>query len=207
MPDRLEFVFAGVLLAAFVIFTLVIVEVSNTDQQLLSGLTTFFSTLLSICAALIIGRYLYRYQVRQSDKKRREELEELIRQELRGMLSTLQDLETIGHDGTREDVESSVRSQRQVYLSPIILEEASKSGLFPTELSYNFVLLSGYIHTHNMTMGMFHSSLSAGSPIMSAHANSVADIQNNIIHNCKALLSELEDEPDDLKTTPQEQGI
>jgi hypothetical protein len=64
--------YAGVLSVAVALYTLG-VALASLDQ-LLAWLDTLFSTILSVFSALVIGLTLFRYQTRETDRKKREDL-------------------------------------------------------------------------------------------------------------------------------------
>lgn len=62
--------YAAVFLVAVALYT-VGVTLASLDQ-LLAWLDTLFSTILSVFSAIVIGLALFRYQSRETDRKKRE---------------------------------------------------------------------------------------------------------------------------------------
>jgi hypothetical protein len=106
----------AVLVAALVgVYTLVVLLASPED--LIGWLSTLVSTVASVWAALVLGLILFQHQIRVTDRKKKEQLEELLKTEL---------------GEARRLIEKYRTNKTQYvlhYTHPLIVEEAARSGL------------------------------------------------------------------------------
>src|SRR5919112_1959699 len=79
---------AGAIISVAVAFYTAGVALASLDQ-LLGWLNTLLSTVLSVFSALVIGLALFRYQTKQTDHKKREEIVILLESELEELRRSL----------------------------------------------------------------------------------------------------------------------
>ena len=122
-------------------------------DQLLGWLNTLFSTILSVFSALVIGLALFRYQIRETDRKKREELAALLETELRELRRGLLDSRTFVPDEVLEDLRSSASHEIRLSIHhphPLVIEEAARSGLFGAETTAAMLVLAREMRAHNL---------------------------------------------------------
>src|SRR5215216_7771039 len=110
-------VLVGILVAGY---TLVVLLFAPGD--LLGWFSTLVSTVASVWAALLIGLVLFQHQTQETDRKKKKELEELLKTELDEVRRPMERFRTDAPD-----------QYVLHYTHPLIVEEAARSGLFDTE--------------------------------------------------------------------------
>jgi hypothetical protein len=136
----------AVLVAALVgIYSLVVLLVSPDD--LISWLSTLVSTVASVWAALVLGLILFQHQIQVTDRKKKEELEELLKTELSEVRRLIEKYRTDVPDGapTSHGMQYVLH-----YTHPLIVEEAARSGLFDTEQTTVMLTLARNMRQHNL---------------------------------------------------------
>jgi len=127
----------AVLVAALVgVYTLGVLLV--LPDGLIGWLSTLVSTVASVWAALVLGLILFQHQIQVTDRKKKEELEELLKTEL-GEVRRL--LEMYRTDKTQYVLH---------FTHPLIVEEAARSGLFDTEQTSEMLILARMMRQHNV---------------------------------------------------------
>ena len=127
----------AVLVAALVgVYTLVVLLVSPED--LIGWFSTLVSTVASVWAALVLGLILFQHQIQVTDRKKKEELEELLRTEL----------------GEARRLLEKYRTDKTQYVlhftHPLIVEEAARSGLFDAQQTSEMLILARMMRQHNV---------------------------------------------------------
>jgi energy-converting hydrogenase A subunit M len=130
---RVQAVLVGVLLG---VYTVVVLLVSPED--LIGWFSTLASTVASVWAALVLGLFLFQHQTQATDRKKKEELEKLLKTEL-GEVSRL--MGRLRTDKTRYVLH---------FTHPLIVEEAARSGLFDTEQTSVMLTLARLMRQHNV---------------------------------------------------------
>ena len=124
---------------AFVFITELVIEFAQ--QELAEWLITVAATAIGAVLALALALYQFGYQQRETTNARREELRKLIRAELE---DTAQELENQYANRPPEVGDTAL-----VYVQPLILEQAVKSGLFSTSLTQDLLSAVRQFHTYN----------------------------------------------------------
>ena len=141
------------LVAALVgVYTLVVWLVSPGD--LIGWFSTLVSTVPSVWAALLIGLILFQHQTQETDRKKKEELEELLKTELGEVRRVIETARTVVPDAALETTENHFTSHEMQYVfrytHPLIVEEAARSGLFDTEQTSGMLALARNMRQHNV---------------------------------------------------------
>jgi len=127
----------AVLIAALVgVYTLVVLLVSPDD--LIGWLSTLVSTVASVWAALVLGLILFQHQTQETDRKQKEELEELLKTELGEVCRLIEKYRT---DKTQYVLH---------FTHPLLVEEAARSGLFDAEQTSEMLILARIMRQHNV---------------------------------------------------------
>src|SRR5215208_4038373 len=126
-------VLVGILVAGY---TLVVLLFAPGD--LLGWVSTLVSTIASVWAALLIGLILFQHQTQETDRKKKEVLEELLKTEL----------------GEVRRLLVKYRTDKKQYVlhftHPLIVEEAARSGLFDAEQTSEMLILARMMRQHNL---------------------------------------------------------
>ena len=119
-------------------------------DQLLGWLGTLLSTVLSVFCALVIGLALFRYQIRETDRKRREDLAALLETELGELRRGLPGSTTFVPDEVLEDLRPSASHEIRLSIHhPLVVEEAARSGLFGAEPTAAMLVLARDMRAHD----------------------------------------------------------
>lgn len=105
--------FAAFLAAAAVLYAAFLAFVSF--DQMLGWLNALFSTLLSVFFALVVGLALFRFQTRETDRKKMEELAVLLGAELGELKGALESSRTDVPEGVLRD--RSLTASQEIRLS------------------------------------------------------------------------------------------
>lgn len=172
-----------------------VIILKNKPDETWNWLHTFISTLLSVIIGFATGILLYDIQTKSTDKKRRNELKELLRAELSDIYNVL----------TRDDfVVVTLNNQERLkvkitYIQPIILEECAKCGLFNSVETENFLHVARKIRFYNTLINYLLSILSKpDSTIVEALVKHAAE---NIESNIKGITSNITQILQQLKLT------
>jgi len=142
-------VLVGILVAGY---TLVVLLFAPGD--LLGWVSTLVSTVASVWAALLIGLILFQHQTQETDRKKKEELAELLKTELGEVRRVIGRLRTDVQEEALETTENSFTSHGMQYVlhytHPLIVEEAARSGLFDTEQTSEMLVLARTMRQHNV---------------------------------------------------------
>ena len=142
-------VLVGILVAGY---TLVVLLFAPGD--LLGWVSTLISTVASVWAALLIGLILFQHQTQETDRKKKEELAELLKTELGEVRRVIGRLRTDVQEEALETTENSFTSHGMQYVlhytHPLIVEEAARSGLFDTEQTSEMLVLARTMRQHNV---------------------------------------------------------
>src|SRR5215207_4802712 len=201
-------VLVGILVAGY---TLVVLLFAPGD--LLSWLSTLVSTVASVWAALLIGLILFQHQSQETDRKKKEELEQLLKTELGEVRRIIETARTDVPDAALETTEKTFTSHVMQYvfryIHPLIVEEAARSGLFDTEQTSEMLALARNMRQHNvfvqeaMTLEKYEESALVASgdqfsrELLRARkrfARALRAVQNSeesIINSCTTLLKSL----------------
>jgi hypothetical protein len=116
-------------------------------DELLGWFSTLVSTVASVWAALLIGLILFQHQTQEADRKKKEELEKLLKTELSEVRRPMEKLRTNVPDGapTSHGMQYVLH-----YTHPLIVEEAARSGLFDTEQTSVMLTLARNMRQHNL---------------------------------------------------------
>jgi len=142
---------AGALISVAVAFYTVGVALASLDQ-LLGWLNTLLSTVLSVFSALVIGLALFRYQIMETDRKKREELGALLETELEELRRAFLGSRTFVPNEALEDLRPSVSHEIRLGIHhphPLVIEEAARSGLFGVEPTAGMLVLARDMRAHN----------------------------------------------------------
>jgi len=142
-------VLVGILVAGY---TLVVLLFAPGD--LLGWVSTLVSTVASVWAALLIGLILFQHQTQETDRKKKEELAELLKTELGEVRRVIGRLRTDVPEEALETTENSFTSHGMQYVlhytHPLIVEEAARSGFFDTEQTSEMLVLARTMRQHNV---------------------------------------------------------
>jgi len=130
----------------------IVVALASFDQ-LLGWLNTLLSTVLSVFSALVVGLALFRYQTRETDRKKREGLAALLEAELGEFRRALLGSRTVVPDELLED--RPPYASHAIRLSihhphPLVIEEAARSGLFGAEPTAAMLVLARDMRAHDL---------------------------------------------------------
>jgi|SRR5215212_10705077 len=134
---RLNITLLAVLVGVLVAFYTLVVLLFAPDE-LLGWVSTLVSTIASVWAALLIGLILFQHQTQETDRKKREELAELLKTELGEVRRLLEKYRT---DKTQYVLH---------FTHPLIVEEAARSGLFHAEQASEMLILARMMRQHNV---------------------------------------------------------
>lgn len=143
--------FASVLGVALALYT-VGVALASSDQ-LLGWLNTLMATVLSVFSALVVGLVLFRFQTKETDGKKREELAALLEAELTEFRGKLLESRTVVPDEILEDRCPSAFHEIRLGIHhprPLVIEEAIRSGLFGAEQTASMLVLARDMKAHNL---------------------------------------------------------
>jgi hypothetical protein len=121
-------------------------------DQLLAWLDTLFSAILSVFSALAIGLALFRYQHRETDRKKREELAALLETELEELRWSLLASRTSVPEEVWDDLIPSASHEIRLSIHhphPLVVEEAARSGLFGAESTTAMLVLARDMRAHS----------------------------------------------------------
>jgi hypothetical protein len=126
----------------------------GSPDDLFGWFNTLLSTVVSVLAALFIGLVLFQYQSQETDRKKREQLEELLKTELGEVRRVIGRWRTVVPDEALETTENSFTTHGMQYVfhytHPLIVEEAARSGLFDTEQTSEMLALARNMRQHNV---------------------------------------------------------
>ena len=193
------------------VYTLVVLLVSPGD--LIGWFSTLVSTVASVLAALLIGLILFQHQTQETDRKKKEELEELLKNELsevrRDIGNARTDVPDVALETTENSYTAHVMHIEFHYTHPLIVEEAARSGLFDTEQTSEMLALARNMRQHNvhvqevMTLEKYEESVRAASDYQFSRevlrakrryawaARYVQKSEESIINSCTKLLESL----------------
>ena len=148
MPWRyiggLAAVFCLAVFCLALVFYTVGVALASPDQ-LFGWLNTLMATVLSVFSALVVGLVLFRFQTKEADLKKREELAALLEAELAELEREFKDSRTTVPDGILEDERSSAFHEIRLSIHhphPLVIEEAIRSGLFDAQVTVGMLVLA-----------------------------------------------------------------
>jgi hypothetical protein len=110
----------------------------GSPGDLIGWVNTLVSTVPSVWAALLIGLILFQHQTQETDRKKKEELSELLKTELGEVRRLLEKYRT---DKTQYVLH---------FTHPLIVEEAARSGLFDAEQTSEMLILARMMRQHNV---------------------------------------------------------
>jgi hypothetical protein len=134
---------AAVLCLALILYTLG-VALASLDQ-LLGWLNTHMATVLSVFSALVVGLVLFRFQTKETDAEKREELAALLGAELAELKREFMGSWTTVPDWILEDRLPSAFHEIRLSIHhphPLVIEEAIRSGLFDAQLTARVLVLA-----------------------------------------------------------------
>lgn len=140
------------MISVVVAFYTVGVAFASLDQ-LLGWLNTLLSTMLSVFSALVIGLALFRYQSKETDRKKREELASLLETELYQLRLSLLGSKTFVPGEALKDLPSSASHEIRLSIHhphPLVIEEAARSGLFGAEPTAAMLVLARDMRAHDL---------------------------------------------------------
>src|SRR5215207_4187466 len=147
-----EISWAAAVLSVLVVLYTVGIALASLNQ-LFGWLNTLLATMLSVVCALVIGLALFRYQTRETDRKKREGLAALLETELREFRRGLLSSRTFVPDEALEDLPPSASHEIRLSIHhphPLVIEEAARSGLFGAELTAAMLVLARDMRAHNL---------------------------------------------------------
>jgi hypothetical protein len=140
------------MISVAVAFYTVGVALASPDQ-LLGWLNTLISTVLSVFFALVVGLALFRYQTKETDRKKREDLTALLETELGELRRGLLELRTIVPAEVLEDRLPCASQEIRLSIHhphPLVIEEAARSGLFGAESTAAMLVLVREMRAHDL---------------------------------------------------------
>ncbi len=143
--------YAAVFSVAVALYT-VGVALASLDQ-LLAWLDTLFSTTLSVFFAIVIGLALFRYQTRETDRKKREDLALLLENELGDLRrSFLASRTSVPEEVLDDPIPSALHEIRLSihHPHPLGIEESARSGLFGAESTAAMLVLARDMRAHDL---------------------------------------------------------
>jgi hypothetical protein len=135
---------AGAIISVAVAIYTVGLALASLDQ-LLGWLNTLLSTVISVFSALVIGLALFRYQIMETDRKKREELGALLETELEQLRRAFLGSRTFVPNNALEDLRPTVSHEIRLSIHhphPLVIEEAARSGLFSVEPTAGMLVLA-----------------------------------------------------------------
>jgi hypothetical protein len=126
----------------------------GSPGDLIGWFNELVATVASVGAALLIGLILFQHQTQETDRKKKEELAELLKTELGKFRSDIENARTDVPDEALETTENSFTPDKMQYVlhytHPLIVEEAARSGLFDTEQTSEMLVLARTMRQHNV---------------------------------------------------------
>lgn len=145
---------AAALGVVLIVYTIGIALVSL--DQLLGWLNTLMATVTSVFSALVVGLVLFRFQTKESDAKKREELAVLLEAELVELEREFTGSRSFVPDEILENLRSSAFHEIRLGIHhphPLVIEEAIRSGLFGAQLTSGMLILAREMKAHNLILG------------------------------------------------------
>jgi hypothetical protein len=122
-------------------------------EQLLAWLDTLFSNVLSVFSALVIGPVLFRYETRETDRKKREDLTLLLERELGDLRRSFLASRTSVPEKVLDDPIPSALHEIGLSIHhphPLVIEESARSGLFSAETTAAMLVLARDMRAHDL---------------------------------------------------------
>lgn len=189
--------------AVTVVVAILVIEGTHAFARDAFGdlLVQLFATFVGAVLALAAGLYLFLYQAEETDSKRREELRDLVRAELEETAQELKDKGATDYEDTS-----------LVYIQPLMIEQAAKSGLFTTSLTRKLLSLARQFHTYNGKVrdllaipAGYDLDSQEGKSRLTGAARGTAGAADEVIERCGRLLQDPEirnqQEADELRNT------
>ena len=124
-------------LGVALILYIVGVALASLDQ-LLGWFDNVMATVLSVFSALVVGLVLFRFQTKETDAKKREELAALLEAELAEVEREFMGSRSTVPDGILKDRRPSAFHEIRLSIHHphiLVIEEAIRSGLFDAQLT------------------------------------------------------------------------
>lgn len=188
----------GVLLVAYTLGVALI-----SPHNFLGWLNTLVSTAVSVFFALVIGLALFQYQTRETDRKKREDFRELLLTELGETASTIEENPSTIQVTKRTRLFAPLEFDaglKKHYPSPLVVEEAIKSGLFETELTEKLQAIARLMYSHHLEVRDAVSSvpLAIGeNPETARYGRAVESVigsEGRVVRGCKEVMRLVESE-------------
>lgn len=165
--------------------------------QLTNWLNNLIPTLLTVSFALATGLFLYRYQTRETDRKKYKELSILLRAELSEIRNTIEEhrteIDIRKFTALGNPLNFNARLKKH-YPDPLIVQEAIKSGLFNADLIAKLQALSRLMHTHQLEVQYAVNSVplvieeNAETARYGTAVQSVLNSEDRVIEACKEVM-------------------
>jgi hypothetical protein len=185
----------------------------GSPGDLIGWFNELVATVASVGAALLIGLILFQHQTQETDRKKKEELAELLKTELGKFRSDIENARTDVPDEALETTENSFTPDKMQYVlhytHPLIVEEAARSGLFDTEQTSEMLVLARNMRQHNVLRQEAMTSRVEAERVRVASSEhdskeyliatqyflrdlrNVQNSEENIINSCKTLLDSM----------------
>lgn len=197
-PFQKGFTLLAVLIA--VSYT-VYVCVASPSGSLATWLNTLVATTVSVIFAGVIGLTLYRYQVRNNDRKRREELRTLLLTELDETAKVMEEhpssINIWKVTALYNPLGFDARLKKH-HPAPLAIEEAIRSGLFAPDVTAKLQSLARLMHTHILEVQQAVNSVPLTleeNPEMARYGRAVESVvgsEKRVVNACKEVISLLE---------------
>lgn len=155
-------------------------------EEVLSWINELLATFLSV-AAFLVGVALYSFQVKSADRKRRKDLLSLVHSELAETITSFGQSANVVDRDDDEETEPPTRIALR-YEQSLILEEAAKSGLFCSDITFNALRLAKMMHAYNTQVSQANAYLSSGTGQRFAiHIDRVREAESAVVQSCKTM--------------------
>lgn len=187
--------FALYILGVVIIYTIAVATL--WPDEIVGWLNTLISTVASVFSALAIGLLLYRYQSRENDRKKYEELKTLLKTELGEIAKVIEENRTTINVSTYTKLFNPLVFEARLkkhYPNPLVVEEAVKSGLFSVEVTAKLQALSRLMHTHQLEVQYAVTSVplvideNPETARYGAAVQSVRDSEDRVVRACREVI-------------------
>lgn len=174
---------------------------ASPSGSLATWLNTLVSTTVSVTFAGLIGLTLYRYQVRNNDRKRREELRTLLLTELGETARVMEEhpssiiVRKVTAFYNPLDFDAHLKKHHP---TPLAVEEAVRSGLFVPDVTAKLQALARLMHTHILEVQQAVNSIPLvmeENPETARYGTAVQSVigsEKRVVDACKEVISLIE---------------
>ncbi len=182
----------GVIFSFLVLFVVYIGFYVHARDELAELTSTLIGTGVGAGLAVATGLWLFRHQQREIADSRREDFRGMLREELEETRDELKD--SIAElDKPDSDVDTIY--VHMIYVQPLVIEEAAKSGLFSSAFTRQLLSVARQFHTYNLKVsnlytipGVHAVSSPLEQELVHSAAKGIANQAQAVVERCERLL-------------------